>query len=511
MKGLKLILLFVVSLQSQNSFCQNVGIGTANPTSKLQVNSAGYGILHSDLTNNVQVGTYVSSNGGWLGTKSNHNLHFYANNSNPLMTLDVNGRFGIGTQSPAYLLDVNGRARLRYNGASAGLWFNKVNNTEAAFAGMYTDTIIGFYGDNGWSSGFDLKNNFLGVGTMEPTAPLAFPSILGNKIALWGNAIGGHYGLGIQGSLLQIYSSASNADIAFGYGSSNAFTENMRIKGNGNVGIGENNPTSKLEITELSNTSARGLYVGINNSFSNNEALRAESISGTNGTAILAYRNGNGNAVLATTLAGTGVNAGSGSASQDVGVRGSATTGVWGTASGNGGFGVRASNGGIASATGLWAQGYSFISGNFDVLGTLSKSAGTFKIDHPQDPENKFLIHSFVESPDMMNVYNGNIFTDNDGFATVTLPNYFEALNILSKEFAQAIIYEKVANNKFIIKTNMPNIEVSWQITGIRNDKYAQHNRIVAEVEKSTKQKGKYLNAKEFDKTDDKQITPQDR
>ncbi|MEO6540799.1 MAG: hypothetical protein ABIN74_07420, partial [Ferruginibacter sp.] len=81
-----------------------------------------------------------------------------------------------------------------------------------------------------------------GIGIQNPNAPLSFPSSTGNKIALWGDASGGHYGLGIQGSLLQLYGSANNADIAFGYGSSTSFTENMRVKGNGVVGIGTNNP-----------------------------------------------------------------------------------------------------------------------------------------------------------------------------------------------------------------------------------------------------------------------------
>ncbi len=85
-------------------------------------------------------------------------------------------------------------------------------------------------------------------GITSPTAPLSFPNTTGNKIALWGDATGGHYGLGIQGSLLQMYSSGNNADIAFGYGSSNSFTEQMRIKGTGNVGIGTNSPSLKFEV-----------------------------------------------------------------------------------------------------------------------------------------------------------------------------------------------------------------------------------------------------------------------
>jgi hypothetical protein len=138
--------------------------------------------------------------------------------------------------------------------------------------------------------------------------------------------------------------------------------------------------------------------------------------------------------------------------------------------------------------------------GNVQVTGTLSKGAGTFKIDHPQDPLNKYLVHSFVESPDMMNVYNGNIVTDKDGKAIVELPGYFEAENVDFKyqltvigQFSQAIIGEEIKDNKFVILTDKPNVKVSWQVTGVRNDKFAQQNRIVPEVEKQGTEKGKYL------------------
>jgi hypothetical protein len=59
-------------------------------------------------------------------------------------------------------------------------------------------------------------------------------------------------------------------------------------------------------------------------------------------------------------------------------------------------------------------------SGNTDILGTLTKPAGSFKIDHPLDPANKYLYHSFVESPDMKNMYDGNVTTDEAGLATVS-------------------------------------------------------------------------------------------
>jgi hypothetical protein len=145
------------------------------------------------------------------------------------------------------------------------------------------------------------------------------------------------------------------------------------------------------------------------------------------------------------------------------------------------------------------------VTGNHQIIGNLSKGSGTFMIDHPLDPQNKYLYHSFVESPDMMNIYNGNIITNASGIAEVTLPNYFEALNMEFRyqltvigDFAQAIILEKVNGNKFKIKTDKPNVEVSWQVTGVRKDPYANNNRVIPEVEKEPEYKGKYLHPEAY-------------
>lgn len=131
---------------------------------------------------------------------------------------------------------------------------------------------------------------------------------------------------------------------------------------------------------------------------------------------------------------------------------------------------------------------------------TLQKGSGTFKIDHPLDPANKYLYHSFVESPDMMNVYNGNVVTDAEGRATVQLPEYFEALNkdfryqlTCIGTFAQVIVEREVSGNSFIIRSDKPNVKVSWQVTGIRQDGHANKFRVIPEVEKEPENKGKYL------------------
>jgi hypothetical protein len=176
-----------------------------------------------------------------------------------------------------------------------------------------------------------------------------------------------------------------------------------------------------------------------------------------------------------------------------------------------GGRGIVAIPGGGAGGATAGLAG-DFI-GDVEISGNLSKGGGSFKIDHPLDPANKYLYHSFVESPDMMNIYNGNVTTDQYGEATVTLPDYFEALNrefryqlTVIGQFAQAIVASKVSGNRFTIKTDQPGVEVSWQVTGVRQDAYANKNRIPVEVEKSERERGYYLHPKVFDQPEEKSV-----
>jgi hypothetical protein len=174
-----------------------------------------------------------------------------------------------------------------------------------------------------------------------------------------------------------------------------------------------------------------------------------------------------------------------------------------------GGTGISAIGGGGPLGEGLAG----FFIGDVDITGNLSKGGGSFKIDHPLDPENKYLYHSFVESPDMMNVYNGNITTDGNGDAVVELPDYFGALNkdfryqlTVIGTFAQAMVAEEVKDNRFRIKTNAAGVKVSWQVTGIRQDAFANKNRIPVEVNKTESERGFYLHPKAFDQAEEKGI-----
>jgi len=149
------------------------------------------------------------------------------------------------------------------------------------------------------------------------------------------------------------------------------------------------------------------------------------------------------------------------------------------------------------------------IPGNLVVTGSVSKGGGSFKIDHPLDPENKTLSHSFVESPDMMNIYNGVIRLNRGGEAIVTLPDYFQALNqdfryqltALGAPGPRLYIAAKINNNRFKIAGGRPGAEVSWQVTGIRHDAYANAHRIEIEQVKPTNERGAYLHPDAFERT----------
>jgi hypothetical protein len=190
------------------------------------------------------------------------------------------------------------------------------------------------------------------------------------------------------------------------------------------------------------------------------------------------------------------------------GVHGSSANGdgVFGYASAGGKSGVFAVNDNPA--------GYAaYMRGNAHVTEMLSKGGGAFRIDHPLDPEDKVLQHSFVESPDMMNIYNGNVVTDALGEAVVELPAYFEALNrdfryqlTVIGEFAQAIVASEVVDNRFVIRTDKTRVKVSWQVTGIRRDPWAEANRIVVEQDKPESERGLYLHAAAYGAPPEKDV-----
>jgi hypothetical protein len=295
----------------------------------------------------------------------------------------------------------------------------------------------------------------VGIGT---TAPIKVLDIEGNNAGVLVGGTGTHNlqltGASSSGRLGQdsegfFFASDTNARvIKFLTKSGTLLNEWMRITSAGNVGIGTTSPADKLDVVA--------------------PAAGATGIS-----------------VQATDLT-------------------TANTAVSGLANGLNGAGVfgEAENGSLAF--GVWGRSASGVAGQFDgnvnVTGTLSKAGGSFKIDHPMDPSNKYLYHSFVESPDMKNIYDGVAKLDTQGEAVVQLPAWFGALN---KEFryqltciggfAPVYIAEEISENRFKISGGNPGMKVSWMVTGIRQDVWANAHRIPVEEAKPAQERGYYL------------------
>ncbi len=303
--------------------------------------------------------------------------------------------------------------------------------------------------------------------------------------------------------------------------------DGVEVSGDGGAGIGVAGlSTGGIGVSGDggAGTGVKGMASGSSSIGVSGESTSGKGVAGytATGTAIYGYSSGSGLAgkfngdvlvqgLLEVNRIGS-VSFGGGTAAvegfgriEQTGVMGH---GGGGSSSGPGGIGV--SGVAVDGGYGIYGEssepGYAgYFKGPVYVKGPLSKPGGSFKIDHPLDPANKYLSHSFVESPDMMNIYNGNIALDDNGEAVVVLPEWFGTLN---KEFryqltclggfAPVYIAKEIAGNRFKIAGGKPGLKVSWQVTGVRQDAWANAHRIPLEENKAGKERGSYLHPELF-------------
>lgn len=364
-----------------------------------------------------------------------------------------------------------GRGVYGYNTSATGVNYGVYGRSLSPSGfGVYAEGTLGA-GGNGVIGGN------LGIGTTNPQARLHAngTSWFSGDTTPSPAAAGGGVALGYSGDQGYVF--------AFDYAS---FTpKNLLLQSPGGlVGVGTLFPTSgKLHVESENTTAVYATSTG---------GVGSYSVSGTN-AAVYGYsssdygvdgRSNNSIGVYGQSYSSGGVLA----QGPYIGVQGNATGSDVNRQA------VRGDNAG--SATGYAGLFY----GNTWVVGTLFKNAGAFLIDHPLDPENKYLTHSFVESPDMKNIYDGTVVTDAQGVAMVDMPEWFDALNkdfryqlTVIGQFAQAIVAKEIEHNMFVIRTDKPNVKVSWQVTGIRKDPYAERNRLQVETDKPKEFRGKFI------------------
>ncbi|HZS06041.1 MAG TPA: hypothetical protein VFD58_14475, partial [Blastocatellia bacterium] len=427
---------------------------------------------------------------------------------NSTVTESVTGDIGIGTAAPGGVLDLQRSSSSdilqRFwntgSGAGAGAKLRYVAATGATSQMQLTDGLewlMAIAGNNSIGMQFRvrdtgtpnteaqlnasarmtiLRNGNVGIGTTSPGTRLdvqgSVSTFNGVALALT-NTNGGNtnpWVLGTGGAVV--------AKDAFSIGDSSSYK--LVILSNGNVGIGITSPAAKLTSVGLDNNNSNGTgQTGMSGHGGN-----APGSSGIGGVGVM----------------GTGGNAPGSSGNGGIGVLGVAGDGF--NLNGDGILGMQTGGNGHAGRF----DGDVLITGNLFVDGNKN-----FKIDHPLDPENKYLLHAAIESSEVLNVYSGNVTTDEQGNAVVELPDWFEALNkdfryqlTVINTFAQAIIAEKIKGNRFVIRTNVPGVEVSWQVTGVRSDARSLKHPFKVEEDKPASERGTYLSPEAFGQPEEK-------
>jgi hypothetical protein len=268
-----LLILFIIT--TKICIAQNVGIGTLTPQARLHVTDSS--VLFSTIGLPGLVGNTPISGAGvrmmWYADKAAFRTGS-VNGAN--WDKDSIGLFsfasGVDTKAKGYSSTSIGgfTTALGDYSTSIGLgttakgnystsvgYYNVAKSDYSFVAGKYNDTTNAdrlFEIGNGTFSNRQnaltiLDNGNTGIGTAIPDFPLSFPTTYGEKISIWGNPTIGRVGFGVQPSNFQMLTDAGT-DITFGYGLTASAIENMRIKYNGNVGIGTSAPIARLHVAD---------------------------------------------------------------------------------------------------------------------------------------------------------------------------------------------------------------------------------------------------------------------
>ena len=349
------------------------------------------------------------------------------------------------------------------SGYAAGVWGQSASTSGVGVSGSAIATsgnTLGVYGSAASPNG----NGVLGINSA--TSGFA-PGVNGQTSSPNGAGVNGVNTATTGGNGGQF---TSNATSGFSNG---VFAQSSSTNGNGVTGSATATSGFAIGVSGSTNSSGGAGVFGFNNSTG---GFGLDGQAGASGIAVFGVNQ----------VCTTGCTLVNGTAGQFV--------------TGSGGFVLK----GFAGTNQVFyvdGGGNGFFSGNLTVNGKVTKGSGSFKIDHPLDPEHKYLSHSFVESPDMMDVYNGVARLDAKGEAWVSLPDYFEALNgdfryqltAIGAPAPHLYIAREVSQNRFKIAGGRANGRVSWQVTGVRHDPYANAHRIPVAEDKTPDEQGHYL------------------
>ena len=250
----------------------NVGIGISTPLAKLsvQTGTGNYGIIHSDGV--ITVGTYVGNNEGWLGTKSNHPLTFFTNNSNEQMTLLTNGNFGIGTASPLAKLHIAGGVKIDGSNTlefGAGIAGKEVSAGKIGYQAFGTFDALDIVGAGTganrkikfWNEGGAQFAGSVAVGVTDPL--FIYKMDIADRIRIRSSSASSTAGIALNNSdnsAVSAFIGTKGLDLVGVYGSVSGWGLLMNTN-TGAVAIGYQNPVAGYRLSVLGNQYINGLVV----------------------------------------------------------------------------------------------------------------------------------------------------------------------------------------------------------------------------------------------------------
>lgn len=419
---------------------------------------AGLTSLNANSITSGVLGTAHLPTGGAWGLTSPLNV-----DGGTLYIDSTTDRIGIGTTTPSSL------ARLHAVGNIEGVRGESSSTGGSGVYGLASAT-------SGFSDGVTGQSNSIsGTGVYGLASATS-----GSALGVFGQS-NSNVGTGVFGF------AGASAGVNFGVRGQSGSTDGQGVHGIATASTG----TTYGVWGESVSTSGKGMYGLARASSGFTDGVRGQSHSTS------------GRGVLGIAIASTGTTYGvygSSSSPSGRGVSGSAD------ASSGVNYGVEGVSTASASGWGVYAVG------RMGASGTKS-----FRIDHPEDPENKYLLHYAAESPEVINFYRGTIVLDGRGEAEVVLPAYFARINrdpsyqltavgvpmpmlhIAAKIDPGALsVGEKAAPGdavpecRFRIAGGAPGAEVSWEVKAVRNDLWVRAYGAPVEVEKQGLEAGLY-------------------
>jgi hypothetical protein len=397
----------------------------------------------------------------------------------------------------------SGRGVIGFSDATGYGVAGQNSGTGIGTAGFSVTSGVGVYGQNtGSGAGMQAYNNNVGDGiqvfhtgsgdgiyTQVSGGSGLYNYVTSGQPAIYTDlTVNGGYGEQIETGTRNgrgVYANSTGGNVFSFWGNVNTATPTSTVV-NGAVLVGQQAGRGHGTLINHTGTSGRNAEFNINGTNNTDPALFVAHLGNGGAMVVQNQKNALPTTITVADFAYTG-------SDQDDHIA------VAGTSAPVAGWGIGVQ--GSGNFAGVVGEGGDF--GVASIGDFIATGAKFFMIDHPADPANKYLKHANIESDEILNFYRGTAVFDANGKATVTLPDYYEAINKnasyqltpVGAAMPNLFIEQEISNGVFVIAGGVAGKKVSWNVTAERNDAYMQQNpeNRQMEVDKGPR-KGKYLN-----------------